>query len=84
MKKIFFSLFLMTSMTLAASASEVRYSNEPTISPIRIFFVIFIIILFIASEFAFDYFRKKRIESRPERYEKKMKELEEKRKAKEK
>ena len=36
---------------------------------------IFIVILFIAGEILFAYFRRKRIESRPERYEKKMKEL---------
>ena len=82
MRKVMFSLLLMMSLTVTVYADEIRYSNEPTVTPIRIFFAVFIVILFIAAEIVFDYFRKKRIESRPERYEKKMKKLKEKREAK--
>ena len=82
MRKIILTLVLVLPMTIQASAEEIRIPNTPTISPIRIFFAVLIAVLFIAGEIIFEYFRKKRIKSRPERYERKMKELEEKKKAK--
>ncbi|MCR4593566.1 MAG: hypothetical protein K5761_00750 [Clostridiales bacterium] len=84
MRKVLLTLLLVLSMTIQVSAEEIRIPNTPTITPIRIFFAVFIVILFIAGEILFAYFRRKRIESRPERYEKKMKELEEKKKARKK
>ncbi len=81
MRKILLTLLLVLPMTLQASAEEIRIPNTPTITPIRVFFAVLVVILFIAGEILFDYFRKKRIADRPERYEKKMKELEKKKKA---
>lgn len=48
----------------------VKYSNELTSSPIRIFFAILIIPAFIAMEIVFEKFREKRIEKRNKSYEK--------------
>ena len=81
MRKILLTLLLVFPMAIQVSAEEIRIPNTPTITPLRVFFAVFVVMLFIAGEILFDYFRKKRIANRPERYEKKMKELEEKKKA---
>lgn len=84
MRRIIVFMILVFSMTIPVCAEEIRIPNDPTVTPIRVFFAVFIVIAFIAGELLFEHFRKKRIQSRPERYEKKMKELEEKRKARKK
>ncbi len=65
------SAVLCFSFSVPAFAEEtVKYSNELTSSPIRIFFAILIIPAFIAMEIAFEKFREKRIEKRNKSYEK--------------
>ena len=68
---ILFSVVLCLTFTVMAFAEDtVKYSNELTSSPIRIFFAILIIPAFIAMEIAFEKFREKRIEKRNKSYEK--------------
>lgn len=65
------SAVLCFSFSVTAFAEEtVKYSNELTSSPLRIFFAILIIPAFIAMEIAFERFREKRIEKRNKSYEK--------------
>lgn len=65
------SAVLCLGFSVPAAASEaVKYSNELTSSPLRIFFAILIIPAFIAMEIAFEKFREKRIEKRNKSYEK--------------
>ncbi len=65
------SAVLCFSFSISAFAEEaVKYSNELTVSPLRIFFAILIIPAFIAMEIAFEKFREKRIEKRNRSYEK--------------
>lgn len=74
MRKLNTALFTVVfSLSLCISTfaeGEVKYSNDPTVTPIRIFFVILIIPAFIAMEIAFEKFREKRIEKRNKSYEK--------------
>lgn len=74
MRKLNTALFTVVfSLSLCSSTfaeGEVKYSNDPTVTPIRIFFVILIIPAFIAMEIAFEKFREKRIEKRNKSYEK--------------
>lgn len=60
--------FSFSVPTFAAEA--VKYSNELTSSPIRIFFAILIIPAFIAMEITFEKLREKRIAKRNKSYEK--------------
>lgn len=65
------SAVLCVSFSISAFAEEaVKYSNELTSSPLRIFFAILIIPAFIAMEIAFEKLREKRIEKRNRSYEK--------------
>ncbi len=57
------SLVLMFSFSLCSFA-EVKYSNELTSSPIRIFFAVAIIPAFVVMEIAFEKLRNKRVEKR--------------------
>ncbi len=64
------SVILCFSFAVTAFAEEtVKYSNELTSSPIRIFFAILIIPAFIAMEIAFERIREKRIAKRNKSYE---------------
>lgn len=66
------SAVLCFSFSVTAFAEDtVKYSNELTSSPIRIFFAILIIPAFIAMEIAFEKFREKRIAKRNKSYENK-------------
>ncbi len=65
------SAVLCFSFSIPTFAAEtVKYSNELTSSPLRIFFAILIIPAFIAMEIAFEKLREKRIEKRNKSYEK--------------
>lgn len=64
---VVFSLSLCIS---AFAEGEVKYSNDLTVSPLRIFFAILIIPAFVVMELAFEKFREKRIEKRNRSYEK--------------
>ncbi len=65
------SAVLCFSFSIPVFAAEtVKYSNELTSSPLRVFFAILIIPAFIAMEIAFEKFREKRIEKRNKSYEK--------------
>lgn len=68
---ILFSVVLCLTFTVMAFAEDtVKYSNELTSSPIRIFFAILIIPAFIVMEIVFEKIREKRIEKRNKSYEK--------------
>ncbi len=63
------SFALMLSFSLTAFAEEgVKYSNELTVSPIRIFFAILIIPAFVVMEIAFEKIREKRVAKRNKQY----------------
>ena len=63
------SACLCFSFSLTAFAeSTVKYSNELTVTPIRVFFAILVIVLFIVSEIAFERIREKRVEKRNKKY----------------
>ena len=75
MKKVntaMLSLLLCFSFCVTAFAQneEIRYPLTPTITPIRIFFAVLVVILFIASEIAFEKIREKRVKKRNKTYEK--------------
>ncbi len=66
---ILFSVILCLAFTVTAFAGNtVKYSNELTVTPIRIFFAILVIILFIIMEIAFEKIREKRVEKRNKKY----------------
>ena len=52
----------------AFAESTVKYSNELTITPIRVFFAVLIIPAFIVMEIAFERIREKRVEKRNKKY----------------
>lgn len=54
--------------TTAFAESTVKYSNELTVTPIRVFFAILIIPAFIVMEIAFEKIREKRVEKRNKKY----------------
>jgi|GEM_PF-5819001 len=65
------SVVLCLSFSLNAFAEDtVKYSNDLTVTPIRVFFAILIIPAFIVMEIAFGKLREKRIEKRNHSYEK--------------
>lgn len=65
------SVVLCLSFSLDVFAEDVvKYSNDLTVTPIRIFFAIIIIPAFVVMEIAFNKFREKRIEKRNRSYEK--------------
>lgn len=66
---ILFSVILCLTFTVTAFAEKtVKYSNELTVTPIRVFFAILVIILFIIGEIAFERIREKRVEKRNKKY----------------
>lgn len=63
------SAVLMLSLSISAFAEEgIKYSNELTVTPIRIFFAILVIILFVIGEIAFEKIREKRVAKRNKQY----------------
>ena len=66
---ILFSVVLCLSFTVTAFAEKtVKYGNELTVTPIRIFFAILVIVLFVVMEIAFEKIREKRVEKRNKKY----------------
>ncbi len=66
---VLFSVILCLTFTVTAFAEKaVKYSNELTVTPIRVFFAILVIILFIIGEIAFERIREKRVEKRNKKY----------------
>ncbi len=66
---ILFSVILCLTFSITAFAEKtVKYSNELTVTPIRIFFAILVIALFVVMEIAFEKIREKRVEKRNEKY----------------
>lgn len=66
---ILFSVILCLTFSLTAFAEKtVKHSNELTVTPIRIFFAILVIALFVVMEIAFERIREKRVEKRNEKY----------------
>ena len=66
---ILFSVILCLTFSLTAFAEKtVKYGNELTVTPIRIFFAILVIILFVVMEIAFEKIREKRVEKRNIKY----------------
>ncbi len=72
MKKLntlLFSVILCLTFTVTAFAEKtVKYSNELTVTPIRVFFTILVVVLFILMEIAFEKIREKRVEKRNKNY----------------
>ncbi len=60
-------LCLLLTITVFAEKT-VKYSNELTVTPIRIFFCVLVIILFIVGEIAFERIREKRVAKRNKQY----------------
>lgn len=61
----FVTVLLCLAFSVTAFArDEVRYSNELTVTPIRIFFVILAIVGFVVLEMIFEKYREKRIAKR--------------------
>ena len=68
------SACLCLSLSIPVFAEEtVKYSNELTVTPIRVFFAILIIPAFIVMEIAFERIREKRVEKRNKKYGKEKK-----------
>lgn len=66
---ILFSVILCFAFTVTAFAEKtVKYSNELTVTPIRVFFAILVIALFVVMEIAFERIREKRVEKRNKKY----------------
>ena len=66
---VLFSVVLCLSLTITAFAEKtVKYSNELTVTPIRIFFAILVIVLFVFVVIAFERIREKRVEKRNKKY----------------
>lgn len=83
MKKLLLTLILIFSFSVNSfAANDNRIPNDLTVTPLRIFFAVLVVIGFIIAEILFEKIREQRVASRPERYEKKMAELAEKRKKK--
>lgn len=66
---ILFSVVLCLTFTVTAFAEKtVKYSNDLTVTPVRIFFAILVIVLFIVGEIAFEKIREKRVAKRNKKY----------------
>lgn len=66
---VLFSVALCFAFTVTAFAEKtVKYGNELTVTPIRVFFAILVIVLFVAMEIAFEKIREKRVEKRNKKY----------------
>ena len=66
---ILFSVILCLAFSVTAFAEKtVKYSNELTVTPIRVFFAILVIALFVVMEIAFEKIREKRVEKRNKKY----------------
>ena len=66
---LLFSVILCLTFSLTAFAEKtVKYGNELTVTPIRVFFAILVIALFIVMEIAFERIREKRVEKRNKKY----------------
>lgn len=66
---ILFSVVLCLTFTVTAYAEKtVKYSNDLTVTPVRIFFAILVIVLFIVGEIAFEKIRERRVAKRNEKY----------------
>lgn len=56
------------AVTAFADNGEVRYSNELTSSPLRIFFAVIVIVAFVIAEIAVEKIREKRVKKRNGEY----------------
>lgn len=66
---ILFSVILCLTFSVTAFAEKtVKYSNELTVTPIRVFFAILVIAIFVVMEIAFEKIREKRVEKRNKKY----------------
>ena len=66
---VLFSVILCLTFTVTAFAEKtVKYSNELTVTPIRVFFAILVILLFVVTEIAFEKIREKRVDKRNKNY----------------
>ena len=66
---ILFSVILYLTFSVTAFAEKtVKYGNELTVTPIRVFFAILVIALFVVMEIAFEKIREKRVEKRNKKY----------------
>ncbi len=83
MKKFFLTLILLFAFSINAFAeNENRIPNDLTVTPLRIFFAVLAVIGFVVVEYYFSKIREERVATRPERYEKKMAKIKEKKEKK--
>lgn len=83
MKKFFLTLFLFAAFSVNAFAvNNNRIPLTPTITPLRIFFAVLAVIGFVVVEYYFNKIREERVATRPERYQKKMAKIKEKKEKK--
>lgn len=83
MKKVFLTLALILSFSVNSfAANDNRIPLTPTVTPLRIFFAVLAVAGFVLAEIYIERKREQRVASRPERYEKKMAELREKKRKK--
>lgn len=76
MKKLFLTLVLMYSLSFCSfAANRNRIPLTLTVTPLRIFFAALAVLGFILAEIYIERKREQRVASRPERYEKKMAKL---------
>lgn len=83
MRKIFLTLVLFCLLSInsfAANGNQIPLT--PTVTPLRVFFAVLAVVGFVLAEFYIERKREQRVASRPERYEKKMAELKEKKEKK--
>lgn len=79
MKKFFLTLFLFAAFSVNDFAvNDNRIPLTPTITPLRIFFAVLAVIGFVVAEYYFNKIREERVATRPERYQKKMAKIKEK------
>lgn len=76
MKKLFLTFVLMYSLSFCSfAANKNRIPLTLTVTPLRIFFAALAVLGFILAEIYIERKREQRVASRPERYEKKMAKL---------
>lgn len=83
MRKIFLTLVLFCSLSINSfAANDNRIPLTPTVTPLRVFFAVLAVVVFVLAEIYIERKREQRVASRPERYKKKMAELKEKKEKK--
>ncbi len=68
MKKLFLTLILIFAFSVNAfAANDNRIPNDLTVTPLRIFFAVLVVVGFVIAEILFEKIREQRVAERPER-----------------